>query len=174
MQIQVRNANLDDIYDITAIYNDAVANTTAIWNDIEVDTDNRIAWLEDRQRLGYPVLVAVGDGTKVLGYATFSDWRAWDGYKHSVEHSVYVKNDSRGLGIGKTLMVKLIERARTSEKHVMVAGIEAENEVSIRLHQRLGFEYIGRLREVGTKFGKWLDLAFMQLIFDSRSEPDGS
>jgi len=159
----IRDAELADIPGITGIYNDAVVNTTAIWNETVVDTANRADWLKLRQTGGFPVLVAVDDGGTVLGYATFGDWRAWDGYRHTVEHSVYVRGDQRGKGIGLALMQPLIERARQSGKHVMIAGIEAENLASIRLHQKLGFAQTGLLSEVGTKFGRWLDLAFLQL-----------
>ncbi len=174
MQNQIRDAVTDDAAGIKEIYNDAVANTTAIWNDIEVDTADRAAWLEDRQNSGYPVLVAVDTRGQVLGYASFGDWRSWDGYRHTVEHSVYVRSDSRGFGIGKTLMDALIERARRLGKHVMIGAIEANNEASIRLHQKFGFVEVGRLREVGTKFGKWLDLLFFELQLDERAAPDGS
>ena len=173
MQIQVQDAGREDIDGIVEIYNDAVSNTTAIWNEISVDAANRLAWLEDRQRVGYPVLVAVDEEGAVFGYASFGDWRAWDGYRHTVEHSVYTHKDCRGLGIGSKMLSALIERARNLGKHVMVAGIEAENVVSIKLHQKFGFEQTGRLKEVGTKFGKWLDLAFLQLVLDSRKNPDG-
>lgn len=156
---------------VTAIYNDAVENSTAIWNEVRVDTANRLAWLADRQKAGHPVLVATdGDGA-VLGYASFGDWRAWDGYRHTVEHSVYVRADQRGKGIGKALMVALIEKARQMGKHVMVAGIEAGNAGSIRLHEKLGFENVGHLEQVGMKFGRWLDLAFLQLTLDARPNP---
>lgn len=170
--MEIRDAGRDDIEGITAIYNDAVVHTTAIWNDLTVDTVNRAAWLADRQKAGYPVLVAVDDRRAVLGYASFGDWRAWDGYRHTVEHSVYVRSDQRGKGIGHALMQVLIERARSIGKHVMVAGIEANNAGSIRLHERLGFEHVGHLKEVGMKFGSWLDLAFMQIKLDSRPSPD--
>jgi phosphinothricin acetyltransferase len=169
----IRDAEAKDIDGIVAIYNDAVANTTAIWNEVTVDAANRAAWLADRQRLGYPVLVAVDERGAVLGYASFSAWRAWDGYRHTVEHSVYVHRDQRGGGIGRALMVELIDQARALGKHVMVAGIEASNEASIRLHHKLGFESVGHLKEVGTKFGRWLDLAFLQLTLDGRTDPDG-
>ena len=102
----------------------------------------------------------------LAGYATYGPWRAWDGYRHTVEHSVYVEKDHRGQGIGKMLMQALISEARQADIHVMVAGIEAGNEASIKLHEKLGFKDAGRLSEVGTKFGKWLDLAFLQLTFD--------
>lgn len=170
--MDIRDAGPADMDGVTAIYNEAVEHTTAIWNDTKIDTANRLAWFADRQRAGYPVLVAVDDDGGVLGYASFGDWRAWDGYRHTVEHSVYVRADLRGNGIGKALMLALIERARGIGKHVMVAGIEAKNAGSIRLHENLGFEHAGHLKEVGMKFGSWLDLAFLQLTLDARTAPD--
>lgn len=170
--MKIRDAGKDDMEGVTAIYNDAVEHTTAIWNDTKVDVANRLAWLADRRRAGYPVLVAVGDEGEVLGYASFGDWRAWDGYRHTVEHSVYVRDDRRGKGIGTSLMLALIERARSIGKHVMVAGIETKNAGSIRLHEKLGFATVGHLKEVGMKFGVWLDLTFLQLTLDARTTPD--
>ncbi len=109
----------------------------------------------------------------VAGYASFGDWRPFEGFRHTVEHSVYVRADRRGAGVGKALMGELIVRARGLGKHVMVAGIEAGNAGSIALHKQLGFEEVGLMRQVGTKFGAWLDLAFLQLQLDTRSDPDG-
>jgi len=176
--MQIRDAREGDIEGILAIYNDAVANTTAIWNEVTVDAANRAQWLAERQRQGYPVLVAIAAKNnaaadheaagQVLGYASFGDWRTFDGYRHTVEHSVYVRQGHRGAGIGKALMQRLIERARGLGKHVMVAGIEAGNEASLRLHRSLGFEQTGTLKEVGQKFGKWLDLTFLTLRLDPR------
>jgi len=167
-----RDATPRDIPGITLIYNDAVAHSTAIWNETLVDTANRLAWLADRQRAGYPVLVVVDEQDDVLGYASFGDWRAWDGYRHTVEHSVYIRADQRGKGLGEGMMLALIERARALGKHVMVAGIEAGNLGSIRLHEKLGFDQVGHLRQVGAKFGSWLDLVFLQLTLDSRATPE--
>jgi phosphinothricin acetyltransferase len=169
--MQVRDARDGDLEGVTAIYNDAVLNTTAIWNEVAVDIANRRAWLADRERAGYPVLVAVEEDGSVLGYASFGDWRAFDGYRHTVEHSVYVRADMRGRGIGRVLLKELIERARAIGKHVMVAGIEAGNRGSIALHEKLGFEQVGLLPQVGMKFGRWLDLAFLQLVLDDRATP---
>lgn len=162
----VRDATEADIAAITAIYNDAVEHTTAIWNDEVVDEANRRAWLAQRQAASCPVLV-VDDGRQVLGYASFGTWRPFDGYRHTVEHSVYVRTDQRGGGLGTQLMYALIARARDAGKHVMVAGIDGANSGSIRIHERLGFVQVGRLAEVGTKFGSWLDLVFLQLILDA-------
>lgn len=170
--MHIRDAEDHDLSAVAAIYNDAVRHTTAIWNDSPVDVENRRQWWADRQRLGYPVLVAVDPAEAVVGYASFGDWRAFDGYRHTVEHSVYVRADQRGGGLGKALMQGLIDRARAMGKHVMVAGIEAGNTASIRLHERLGFEQVGLLPQVGTKFGRWLDLAFLQLRLDDRDSPD--
>ncbi|KSV69952.1 L-amino acid N-acyltransferase MnaT [compost metagenome] len=165
----IRAAIQDDLPVICEIYNDAVANTTAIWNETLVDVANRTAWLKARVDAGYPVLVAVSDEGDVVGYASFGDWRAFDGYRHTVEHSVYVHKDRRGGGIGRKLMVALIAEAERLGKHVMIAGIESENTASIRLHAQLGFVDTGRMREVGTKFGRWLDLTFMQLVLPTGS-----
>jgi phosphinothricin acetyltransferase len=162
----IRDAQAADAAAIMAIYNDAVEHTTAIWNEVRVDEANRRAWMAERQARGYPVLVATDANDRVLGYASFGDWRAFDGYRHTVEHSVYVHSDGRGQGIGRTLMQALIERARAIGKHVMVAAIESGNTTSIRLHERLGFVHTGQMPEVGTKFGRWLDLTFLQLQLD--------
>lgn len=165
--MDIRDAAPADIPSITRIYNEAVLNTAAIWNEAEVDEANRMAWLVDRNKAGYPILVAIAGDGALVGYASFCDWRPWDGYRHTVENSVYVRADQRGKGVGAAMMMLLIERARGCGKHVMVASIEAENAASIRLHERLGFEKVGHLKQVGTKFGRWLDLAFLQLTLGS-------
>lgn len=167
----IRHACKEDCATIGEIYNHAVLHTAAIWNDKTVDTDNRIAWFEARTLAGYPVLVSEENGV-VTGYASFGDWRAFDGFRHTVEHSVYVHPDHQGKGVGRVLMKALIIEARTIGKHVMVAGIEAQNHASIHLHETLGFVTTGQMPQVGTKFGRWLDLTFMQLQLDERSDPD--
>lgn len=170
--MKVREAGSGDLEAITEIYNDAVENTTAIWNDERVDTGNRSEWLAQHQQAGYPVLVATTDDDQAVAYATFGDWRAWDGYRHTVEHSIYVRFDQRRNGIGELLLRALIDRATNLGKHVMVAGIEASNHGSVALHAKLGFHTAGTLTEVGAKFGTWLDLTFMQLTLDNRATPN--
>ena len=100
----------------------------------------------------------------IAGFGTFGEFRAWPGYRHSVEHSVHVRADCRGQGIGRALVLELLARAAGLGKHVMIAGIDADNVVSIGLHRSLGFTDAGHFHEVAFKFGRWLDLVFMQCI----------
>ena len=172
--MQILDATADHAEGIAAIYNHAVVHTTAIWNERLVDADDRATWLAERQGGGFPVLVALEDDGTVLGYATYGPWRPHDGYRHTVEHSLYVREGLRGRGTGSALLTALLERARAQGIHVMVAGIDAENEGSVRLHERFGFTRVGVLPQVGTKFGRWLDLAFLQLVLDQGGPADGS
>jgi L-amino acid N-acyltransferase YncA len=157
----VRPATQDDLPAILAIYNDAVLNSTAIWNDRVVDLENRRAWLLDRQSRNYPVLVAE-DGGKVVGYSSFGDFRPFDGYRLTVEHSVYVANSARRSGFGRALVEALFKPALSLGKAVMVGGIAADNVASIKFHAGLGFIETARMPGVGIKFGRRLDLVFMQ------------
>ncbi len=152
-----------DLPAILGIVNDAILNTTAMWTLTPTTLEQRRAWLEERQGAGLPVIVAV-EGDAVLGFASFGPFRPWEGYAATAEHSVYVDTDARGRGTGRHLMEALIRRAEQAGMHVMVGGIEAENAASIALHERLGFERVGLMPEVGRKFGRWLDLLLMQRV----------
>jgi len=166
----IRDATPEDAPEIAEIYNAAVRGTTAIWNEIEVDALNRAEWMITRQEAGLPVLV-LDEGGVVCGYASYGPFRAFDGYRATVEHSVYIRADRRGGGRGKALLQALIDYARAEERHVMVAAIEAGNTASIALHEKLGFESIGVMPQVGQKFDRWLDLALLQLVLDDRAQP---
>ena len=166
MTALIREADERDLPGILAIYNHAVAHTTAIWNETLVDVDNRRAWLTERQRAGFPVRVAVDATGTVLGYASYGTWRSIEGFRHTVEHSVYVAQGCQGQGLGKALLSDLIAQAQAAGLHVMVAAIESGNQASIALHQRLGFAVTGQMPQVGRKFGRWLDLTFMQLMLE--------
>lgn len=166
----IRPATEDDLAAINEIYNEVIATSTAIYADDPVSLEERRAWFAARRAAGYPVLVA-DEGGGVLGLATFGDFRAYPGFRHTVEHSVHIRADARGRGLGGALVAALFEPALALGKHVMVAGIDATNDGSIRLHERLGFERGTVLREVGRKFGRWLDLLLMQKFLDAPGSP---
>ena len=166
----IRDATEAEVPEILDIYNEVLATSTAIFSDSPTTVEERLQWFRARRELGYPVLVA-SDGSWVTGFASFGDFRSWPGYRHTVEHSVHVRRDARGRGVGRELMRALVERASTLGKHVMVAGVDAENVGSIRLHERLGFQRAGTLHQVGCKFGRWLDLTFLELRLDARPGP---
>ena len=163
--MRIRDIDDADLPGLTAIYNHAVLHTTAIWNDTVVDVDNRRGWVAARLGLGYPVLIADIDGV-VAGYATFGDFRAFDGYRFTVEHSIYVSADHRRRGIARALLPAIEARARALGKQVMLGAIAADNEASLRLHAGAGFLEAGRLAQVGRKFDRWLDLVFLQKTLD--------
>jgi phosphinothricin acetyltransferase len=169
--ISVRAARADDLPAMAAIYNDVVANSTAIYTTQPSSLAERRDWFNTRTGSGFPVLAA-WRGDELLGYASFAEFRgAWPGYLHSVEHSVYVRADSRHQGIGSTLVRSLFPLAAAMDKHVMIGGIDAANEGSLHLHAQLGFERVAHFREVGRKFGRWLDLVFVQRFIDSPGAP---
>ncbi|MEN3287055.1 MAG: L-amino acid N-acyltransferase [Bradyrhizobium sp.] len=161
----IRPAEERDIPAITAIYNDIVANSTAVWTEKPDTESERLSWFKARRALGYPVLVA-DDHSTVLGYGTFGDFRAWPGYRYSVEHSIYVHAEQRRRGVGRILIDELVRSAAALGKHVLLAGVDASNQASLALHARAGFAEVARMPEVGRKFGRWLDLVFMQLVLD--------
>jgi L-amino acid N-acyltransferase YncA len=163
--VLVRDATEADLPMILAIYNEIIANTTAVYSETPVSLENRHTWWRGRLEQRYPVLVATDD-SGITGFASFGDFRAWPCYRHTVEHSVHVRADRRGRGVGHELMTALLPRAASLGKHVMIAGVDAENGASMKLHERLKFERVAHFREVGHKFGRWLDLVFLQRWID--------
>ena len=161
MATVIRDAMEQDITAILAIFNEVLATSTAIYMDQPTTLEERLGWWRGRVAAGYPVLVAEDD-SGVTGFASFGDFRPRHGYRFTVEHTVYVRADQRGRGIGQRLMAVLLERAAAMGKHVMVGGIDAENVESLRFHERLGFERVAHFKQVGFKFGRWLDLIFLQ------------
>lgn len=147
------------------IYNDIIVNTTAVWHYEPHTLQMRKEWLEQRRQQNFPVFVAVENDT-ILGFSTYGSFRPWPGYSKTVENSVYVAAECRGKGIAKLLLPPLIETAQQQGVHAIVAGIEAENEVSIALHKKFGFEEVAHFKQVGWKFDRWLDLKFLELILD--------
>jgi phosphinothricin acetyltransferase len=162
--MQVRPATLEDLPQILEIYNEAVQNTTASYDYEPRTLEHRTAWYEERVRDKYPILVAhTGDG-RVLGWAALNPFHARVGYRFTSENSVYVAADQRGKGIGTLLLPPLIEAARLRGLRAIIATIDAENEASIRLHARFGFEKVGHFKQVGFKFNRWLDVVYMERL----------
>jgi L-amino acid N-acyltransferase YncA len=158
---KIRPAQPGDAAALRAIRNDVIEHSTAMWTTHLLSPAEGRAWLADNltRRSAY---VAEADST-VIGYANWAPWRPKDGYRHTVEDSVYLTSGHQGRGLGGELLAALVAAARDAGAHVMMASIEASNTPSITLHQRAGFELVGTAREVGSKFGRWLDLTMMRL-----------
>jgi phosphinothricin acetyltransferase len=143
----VRAATEIDLPSILAIYNEVIATSTAVYALEPATLDERCAWFTSRSARGFPVVVAAAPGGDVLGFASFGDWRgAWPGYRYTVEHSVHVRADVRGRGIGRALVESLFPLALGQGKHVMIGSIDAANDASIRFHERLGFERVAHFQ----------------------------
>lgn len=160
----------NDIPEILEIYNDIILKTTAIYQYEPHTLEMRKEWFRIKQQQGFPVFVAE-ENKRIIGFSTIGPFRNWQAYKYSVENSVYVSSEQRGKGVGKLLLAPLIDAAIAMEMHTIVAGIDATNEVSIRLHKSFGFEEVAKFKQVGYKFGKWLDLTFLQLILKTPHHP---
>jgi phosphinothricin acetyltransferase len=155
-----------------ALFNEIVAQSTAVYADLPETLEHRAAWMAQRQAQGLPVLVAEGPGGAVLGFASFADFRGgFPGFRHTAEHSVYLRAEARGQGLGGRLLEALLREARAQGRHAMMASIDSGNAPSLRLHARLGFREVGRLPQVGCKFGRWLDLVLMQKLLDEQPAP---
>jgi L-amino acid N-acyltransferase len=164
--MELRDAVEQDLPAILEIYNEVIANSTAIYSEEPISLDDRLAWFRARQAQHYPILVA-SDESGVVGVGSLSEFRAWPaGYRFTVEHSVHVRADRRRCGIGRALLETLMARAVAMGKHVIVGVVDADNLGSIKLHDALGFEQAARCREVGRKFGRWLDIIFVQRFLE--------
>jgi phosphinothricin acetyltransferase len=159
--MQIRDAVQADFEQITAIYNDVLTNSTAIYNDRPATVEDRVAWWRTRLEQHFPVLIAI-EGERVCGFGSYGDFRSWPGYRYTVEGTVHIASGLRGQGVGSLLLNALIEDARQAGKHSMIAGVDSENTASLRFLERFGFERVGHLREVGYKFDRFLDLVLLQ------------
>ena len=157
----IRDAAISDVEDLARIYNWAVANTTASFDINRQTIENRLEWF-GHYGGRYPLIVAELDG-KVAGYSSLSKFREKEGYAGTVEISVYIDPDYHGKGIGKKLMEEIVDRGRKLGHHVIVACITAGNDISVKMHEKMGFEFCGNMKQVGYKFGKWQDILFYQL-----------
>jgi L-amino acid N-acyltransferase len=163
MKIEVRFAESSDLDAILAIYNDAIINTTAVYDYQPRTNDAQRQWFETKRAHRLPVFVA-HDGASIIGFGSFGPFRPWPAYQYTVENSLYVDPSFRRKGAGTALLGSLLRAAQVAGYHAMVAGIDATNEASLALHRKAGFDPVAHFREVGWKFERWLDLVFMEKI----------
>lgn len=160
----IRWAEPEDLEAIVEIFNYEIINGTSSFSIHPKTVEERRGWFEEHDKDTHPLIVAEEEG-KVVGYASLSAYRSYDAYASSVELSVYVDRDYRGQSVGKSLMEHLLRLARENGKvHAVLSVITGDNEVSMRLHEKFGFECCGVTREVGKKFGRYLDTAIYELI----------
>lgn len=157
---------------IRAIQNDVIANTTAIYDDRPATEAEAAEWFANKRAAGRPVVVAVDELGVVMGFASYGEFNKKPGYRHTAEHSVHVASEARGRGLGRQLLATIEDRARAAGLHVLVGLIDAENTASRRLHESAGYTHAGTLREVGRKFGRWLDMCYYQKSLND-DEPSG-
>jgi len=159
----IRPAHTSDLPLILEIMNDAISNSTAIYEYAPWSLEKITQWYNERISYGFPIIV-YEDGNKAVGYATFGSFRARVAYRFTIEHSVYVNKDFRAKGIGKLLLTDLISVAKTSGYRSMIGMVDATNKRSVEFHKKLGFHKVGQLKEVGHKFDVWLDVALLQCM----------
>jgi phosphinothricin acetyltransferase len=162
--MRIRPAERADVPAILEIYNEAVLTTTASYDYEPRSLQHRIQWFEDHERIGFPMFVAEDDQGKIVGWSSLSKYHDRKGYQFTCENSIYVAAHARGRGIGKLLLNPLIESAHKLGLRAIIAVIDATNEPSVRLHARCGFFEVGRFQKVGFKFGRWLDVVYMELL----------
>lgn len=170
MAVDIRFASEADLEAILGIYNHAIETTTAVFSYRAHTLAMRQEWFKAKQAANFPVFVADSSG-EVLGFATYGPFRVWPAYKYTIEHSVYVAERARRAGLARALMNRLLEQARAQDYHAVIGGVGAENLPSIHLHKSLGFVEVAHFREVGYKFGRWLDLKFFELLLATPRAP---
>lgn len=163
--IYIRLATLADLPTVLAIYNHYVATSTCTFR-VESETEDELLASFRARGSAHPLTVAMADGA-VIGWGALSPWNSRCGYARTVEASVYVRHDQHRRGVGRAILADLIERARVAGHHTIIGATCTEQAASVALQATLGFERVGCLREVGFKFGRWLDVAYMQLTLDS-------
>jgi len=164
MNVRVRLATVDDLEAISDIYNYYVLNSTCTYQLETEALEDRRRWFNVRTSV-HPVVVAESDG-KIVGWGSLSPWNPRAGYAKTVEFSVYVRHDCHRMGLGRLIVVDLIDRAKKLGHHVVLGGASADQTASIALQESLGFERVARLKQVGRKFGRWLDVVYMQLVLE--------
>lgn len=165
----VRKATREDVPEINAIYNDAVLTTTASYDYEPRPLEYRMAWYEEHLKHNLAMWVAE-EGGKVIGWSSLNKYHDRFGYRFTSENSIYIAGPYRGRGIGALLLQPLITSAEDRGFHAIIAVIDAQNEASVRLHRKFGFEIVGTFKQVGYKFDRWLDVVYMELLLPEPAE----
>lgn len=165
------DCNREHLEAIRAIFNDAIINSTALYDYAPRPPEVMEAWFQAKQNSRLPILGVLTSEGELMGFGSYGPFRPHAAYKYSVEHSIYVSARFRGLGLGKAILQRLIERAQQQNYHMMIGVIDAQNATSISLHEKLGFTSCGHIREAGYKFGRWLDLVLYQLVLSTPERP---
>lgn len=161
--MNIRRAQRTDVPAMREIFNEVLRNSNSIYREEEVTLEERYAWFDEKLEHGFPIFGAY-EGDHLIGYAGYGTWRAAQGYRKSVELTIYVDQKFRGVGIGSALMKTIIDHAKTDGYHVMIGAIDAANQQSIEFHKRFGFVEVARMPEVALKNDQWLTLVFMQKL----------
>ncbi|HVK96321.1 MAG TPA: GNAT family N-acetyltransferase [Flavisolibacter sp.] len=163
----IRDATIEDLPIILEIMNDAILNTTAIYDYYPRSHEFVKNWFEQKKKHSLPVFVCQYEN-ETVGFGTYGIFRQWDAYQYTAEHSLNISNHYQGKGLGRKLLSSIIEAASAAGFHSLIAGIDADNYGSYKLHKKLGFREVGRFPEVGYKFNRWLNLVFMQLFLSKQ------
>lgn len=160
----LRDATYADLPALNDIYNDAVLNTSATYDEVPQTLQERLRWYEEHLENGFPIVVVTDSRNGLLGWGSLSAFHPKPGYRNTVENSIYISERAKGKGFGKAILRRLIECAKEKGYHAMIALIDSENAVSLHMHEKAGFKEVGRLKEVGWKHGAWRDVVYMELI----------
>ena len=171
MEYRIRQCDENQLPEILEIFNEAILHSTALYDYKPRTMENMQTWYAAKRQGNYPIIGVFDRDEKLLGFTSYGSFRNWPAYKYSVEHSIYIRFDMRGNGLGKLLLREIIKSAEEQDYHVLIGGIDASNATSISLHEKEGFVLSGTIRQAGYKFGKWLDLSFYQLILKTPKSP---
>lgn len=172
MQYNIVNCSYENHGDrILDILNDAIVHSTALYDYQPRTTENIMTWFGYKNQNNYPVIGLEDSNGLLMGFGSYGPFRNFPAYKYTVEHSIYIHKDYRGLGLGHILLELIIESAKKNNYHILMGAIDADNMASTKLHEKHGFTHVGTLPEVGFKFGRWLNLAFYQRILETPKNP---
>lgn len=163
MSLSIRPVEPRDYPRVLEIWQPIYRETTATFASEEKTPESLPVYVETRRAAGRETFV-VEEGGRVLGFASYDQFRGGDGYVHAMEHTIILAPEARGRGAGRALMAAVEDHARRNGAHVMVAGVSGENDAGVAFHAAVGYETVGRMPQVGRKFGRWLDLVLMQRI----------